>query len=115
MDRRQLRLYDPTMSEGPNYAEYDRVCRLADGRRLSYLDLGDPNGLPVVSCHGGLSSRLDVLPSADTARALGVRLLAPDRPGVGGSDRRPERTLLDWPSDVVELTERLGIERARGR
>ena len=32
--------------------------RLADGRRLGYADLGDPDGVPVVWCHGGLSSRL---------------------------------------------------------
>ncbi|MGH9090056.1 MAG: alpha/beta fold hydrolase [Acidimicrobiales bacterium] len=89
----------------------DRVLRLTDGRRVQFLDLGDPHGMPLVSCHGGLSSRLDVLPAADVAAARGVRLVAPDRPGVGGSDRRPGRTLLDWPADVAELTERLGIER----
>jgi pimeloyl-ACP methyl ester carboxylesterase len=97
------------MSNAPGYEENDRVFRLADGRHLSYLDLGDPDGLPVVSCHGGLSSRLDVVPAADTAKAAGIRLVAPDRPGVGGSDRQPERTLLDWPSDVAELTQQLGI------
>jgi pimeloyl-ACP methyl ester carboxylesterase len=99
------------MSNVPSYAEHDHIVRLSDGRRLSYLDLGDPDGLPVVSCHGGLSSRLDVVPAADIATGLGVRLVAPDRPGVGGSDRQPERTLLDWPSDIAELTERLGITR----
>jgi pimeloyl-ACP methyl ester carboxylesterase len=99
------------MSDSPTYAEHDHVFRLADGRQISYLDLGDPDGRPVVSCHGGLSSRLDVLPAADAAKALGVRLVAPDRPGVGGSDRQPDRTLLDWPSDVAELTARLGIEQ----
>jgi pimeloyl-ACP methyl ester carboxylesterase len=104
-------IYDPQMSKIPSYAENDHVVHLADGRRLSYLDLGDPDGQPVVSCHGGLSSRLDVLPAADAAQALGLRLVAPDRPGVGGSDRQPERTLLDWPSDISELTEQLGIAR----
>jgi pimeloyl-ACP methyl ester carboxylesterase len=98
------------MSEG-EYAEHDHTMRLADGRQVSYLDIGDPRGLPLVSCHGGLSSRLDVLPAAETAKANGVRLLGPDRPGVGGSDRQPCRTLLDWPGDIAELTERLGIER----
>ncbi len=99
------------MSGIRTYAEDDHLLRLADGRHVSYLDLGDPDGLPVVSCHGGLSSRLEVLPAADAAEALGVRLIAPDRPGVGGSARQPGRTLLDWPADVVELTEALGIER----
>lgn len=89
----------------------DFVVRLADGRRVGYLDVGDPDGVPLVSCHGGLSSRLDVLPAAEAAAACGVRLVAPDRPGIGGSDRRPGRTLLDWPADVAELTRHLGIER----
>ncbi|HEX4218304.1 MAG TPA: alpha/beta hydrolase, partial [Acidimicrobiales bacterium] len=91
--------------------DQDRVLHLADGRRLGYLDLGDPHGMPLVSCHGGLSSRLDVLPAAEAAQAIGVRLIAPDRPGIGSSDRQPGRTLLDWPADVTQLTERLGIER----
>jgi pimeloyl-ACP methyl ester carboxylesterase len=102
--------YDPVMSGGKRTG-HDHVVRLADGRQVSYLDIGDPRGRPVVSCHGGLSSRLDVLPAADTAEAIGVRLVAPDRPGIGGSDRQPDRTLLDWPADVAELTERLDIER----
>jgi pimeloyl-ACP methyl ester carboxylesterase len=64
-----------------------------------------------VWCHGGLSSRLDALPAADAARRLGVRLIAPDRPGVGASDRLPGRTLLDWPGDVRELADALEIDR----
>jgi pimeloyl-ACP methyl ester carboxylesterase len=91
--------------------EYDHVIDLADGRRLGYLDVGDPDGPVVVSCHGGLSSRLDVLPAVEAAGTLGVRLIAPDRPGVGLSERLAERSLLDWPSDVAELTEYLGVER----
>ena len=87
------------------------LVRLADGRRLGYSHLGDPDGRPVVWCHGGLSSRLETAPAEPVARALGVRLVAPDRPGVGASDRKPGRTLLDWPSDVVELTAALGIDR----
>jgi pimeloyl-ACP methyl ester carboxylesterase len=33
-----------------------------------------------------------------------------DRPGIGGSDVLPRRTLADWPNDVVELADRLGID-----
>src|SRR6478735_9158152 len=73
---------------------------LADGRRLAYLDAGDPDGRPVLCCQGGLSSRLDVLPAWPTAEALGVRLISPDRPGIGGSEFQPARVLLDWPGDA---------------
>lgn len=103
--------YDAAMTEATPHADHDHRIELADGRRLGYLDIGAPDGVPLVSCHGGLSSRLDVLPAAETAAKLGVRIIAPDRPGVGLSDRQPDRVLLDWPADVVELTEQLGIDR----
>jgi pimeloyl-ACP methyl ester carboxylesterase len=84
---------------------------LADGRRLAYGDWGNPQGFAVVSCHGGLSSGLDVAVAADAARRAGVRLIAPDRPGIGGSTRQPGRDLLGWPADVAELTDALDLER----
>ena len=43
------------------------MLTLPDGRRVAYLDVGDPDGTPVISCHGGLSSRLDVQSAASTA------------------------------------------------
>lgn len=89
----------------------DRTIELPDGRTLAYLDLGDPDGRVVVSNHGGLSSRLDVLPADEAARAAGIRLLSPDRPGIGGSTRKAGRTLLDWPTDVAELADRVGVDR----
>ena len=84
---------------------------LGDGRRLAYADLGDPEGAPVIWCHGGLSSRLDALPGREPALAAGVRLIAPDRPGVGRSDRLENRTLLDWPRDVEALADSLRLDR----
>ena len=88
-----------------------QIARLADGRRLAYSELGDAGGIPVLWCHGGLSSRLETAPAESTARALGIRLISPDRPGIGSSDRQPTRVLLDWPADVTELTGALGIDR----
>ena len=88
-----------------------KVVMLADGRTLSYVEVGDPDGSPVVSCHGGLSSALDVVPAQEAATAAGVRIISPDRPGIGGSDRKPDRTLLDWPADVAELLDHLGVDR----
>jgi len=50
--------------------------------------------------------------SIDAAgRATGARLIAVDRPGMGLSDPKPGRTLLDWPRDVAELADSLGIDR----
>jgi pimeloyl-ACP methyl ester carboxylesterase len=84
---------------------------LPDGRQLAYEEFGDPSGVPVINCHGGLTSRLDVLRCAPVAERAGIRLVSPDRPGIGRSDPKHDRTLLDWPNDVAALADELGIER----
>jgi pimeloyl-ACP methyl ester carboxylesterase len=43
------------------------------------------------------------------ALSLGVRLIAPDRPGIGGSDPSPGRKIAHWADDMAELAGRLGI------
>jgi pimeloyl-ACP methyl ester carboxylesterase len=83
---------------------------LPDGRVLAYEEYGDPAGFPVLSFHGGLSSRLDAAPAHEAAVAKGIRLVSPDRPGMGLSSYQPGRRLIDWPADVAHLTEALGIE-----
>jgi pimeloyl-ACP methyl ester carboxylesterase len=85
------------------------VVRLALGRGLAFSELGDPDGFPIISCHGGLIGRLDVLAAHETARRMGVWLISADRPGVGASDPLPGRTILDWPDDVAALADLLGI------
>ena len=82
-----------------------------DGRVLAFEEYGDPGGRPVLSFHGGLSSRLDAAPADAAATKLGIRLISPDRPGMGQSTYQPDRRLLDWPDDVVALTGALDIDR----
>jgi pimeloyl-ACP methyl ester carboxylesterase len=84
---------------------------LPDGRDLAYEEYGDPAGFPVFSFHGGLSSRLDAAPADRAAQRGGVRLLAPDRPGVGLSSYQPGRRLVDWPADVAALADALELPR----
>ncbi len=83
---------------------------LPDGRVLAYEEYGVPTGFPILSFHGGLSSRLDAAPAHAAAVAKGVRLISPDRPGMGLSSYQPRRRLTDWPADVTSLTGALGIE-----
>ena len=84
--------------------------RLPDGRVLAYEEYGIASGFPVLSCHGGLSSRLDAAPAHDAAVALGIRLISPDRPGMGLSTYQRGRRLVDWPADVTHLMGALAIE-----
>jgi pimeloyl-ACP methyl ester carboxylesterase len=87
----------------------DRVVRLRDGRSMGYAQYGASDGFPIVSAHGGLACHLDVA-AADDVEA-GVRVISPDRPGVGLSDPQPGRTVLDWARDVAELLDQIDVER----
>jgi pimeloyl-ACP methyl ester carboxylesterase len=89
----------------------DSTLRLRDGRRLQVLEIGKRGGFPIFHFHGNGSSRFEILTVQSQAEHLGVRLICPDRPGIGGSDSRPGYQLLDWPDDVVEMADQLGIER----
>jgi pimeloyl-ACP methyl ester carboxylesterase len=84
---------------------------LSGGRLLGYAEYGDPHGFPVLAFHGWPGSRLQGARYDAAARRSGVRLIAPDRPGVGLSDSQPGRTLRDWPRDVAALADQLELER----
>ncbi|HEU5438993.1 MAG TPA: alpha/beta hydrolase, partial [Ktedonobacterales bacterium] len=88
----------------------DHTLMLRDGRRLGYIDIGDPNGAVILGCHGTPGSRLDFAQEDALLRSLGVRLIAPDRPGYGLSDFT-RHSYLSWVDDAVELMDSLGIER----
>ena len=87
------------------------VLTLRDGRRLAYTERGDLGGAPIIHQHGMPGSRLDHEADSAFYRSLGVRVITPDRPGYGLSDPHPMRRLLDWPSDVGELADHLGLHR----
>jgi pimeloyl-ACP methyl ester carboxylesterase len=89
----------------------DSQIELADGRRLGYSEFGAPTGTPVLFCHGWPGSRLEAQIFDSTAAQLGIRLIAPDRPGAGLSDEQPGRALADWASDAAALADALGLER----
>ncbi len=93
----------------------DRVISLRDGRSMGFADYGPADGFVVVNAHGGLSCRLDIRAAAPVAEAAGIRLISPDRPGIGLSDPSPGRTVLDWASDVEQLADRSRREDGRAR
>jgi pimeloyl-ACP methyl ester carboxylesterase len=88
-----------------------RTLRLRDGRTLAWDEIGDPAGSPVLFLHGTPGSRHQVLVGADVAEAASIRIIAPDRPGYGGSTFAPGRRLVDWADDVRELADHLGLAR----
>jgi len=87
------------------------IITTRDGRTLAYAEYGDPRGSPILYFHGFPGSRLEARAGHEGAARLGIRLIAPDRPGFGQSDFAPDRTLLDWPQDVGDLADALGLDR----
>lgn len=79
--------------------------------RLVCSDFGDPDGRPLLFCHGWPSTRLQALGLHEAALARGIRVVTPDRPGIGASAFQPNRRLLDWPPLVEALADRLGWDR----
>ncbi len=92
-------------------AEPYSTVKLPDGRTLGYLQVGAADGPVVFHFHGHGSSRLEALMLADQAVALGVRVIALDRPGIGRSDPKSGDRLLDWPADVAAAADALNIVR----
>lgn len=86
------------------------MITLSDGRTLAYAEYGDPLGKPLFFFHGVPGSRLFRPPDEITTR-LGVRLIATDRPGSGLSTYQPGRRILDWPADIAQLADHLGIDK----
>jgi pimeloyl-ACP methyl ester carboxylesterase len=83
---------------------------LRDGRTLAYSEYGDPRGKPVLFFHGAPGSRFFRPPDEITTQ-LGVRLICVDRPGYGESTFQPARCILDWPEDISQLADALGMDK----
>ena len=85
---------------------------LPDKRHLAYAEYGNPNGHPVLYFHGAPSSRLEPLILGDEViNQLGLRVIAPDRPGIGRSDFQPNRGFSDWVNDVAFLANTLNLDK----
>jgi pimeloyl-ACP methyl ester carboxylesterase len=94
----------------PEHSWFTRV----DGIRLHYQEAGDEDGPPIILIHGFISSNLiwsgTLLPLANA----GYRVIAPDLPGYGYSDKPAgaEYTISSQAQAVVGLMDRLKIAKA---
>lgn len=81
------------------------------GRRLAFDVTGARNGYPVFLMHGTPGSRNGPKPRGIVLHRLGLKLICYDRPGYGGSDRQPERSVQDAAHDVVTIADSLGLDQ----
>jgi pimeloyl-ACP methyl ester carboxylesterase len=88
----------------------DGVFTLRDGREMSWRWWGEPGGRPLLRIQGTPASRLSRNPDESVLEETGARYLLADRPGYGGSTRKPGRGIADVAGDYAELLEHLGLE-----
>ncbi len=94
------------------HADGRRRLQLGDGRRVTYVEVGPADGRAVLYCPGAIGTPLTASNElASVADELGIRHLAVSRPGTGGSDRAPGRTLLSFADDIAALADALELER----
>ena len=86
------------------------VVRLGDGRALAYAEWGPVDGWPLLHFHGVPDGRFS-WGGGSVCEDRGVRLITVDRPGIGGSDPKPGRSVADWATDVEELVAQLELDR----
>jgi pimeloyl-ACP methyl ester carboxylesterase len=96
------------MSNTDSVEALDTTIQLHDGRTLGYAEYGQSRGKALF--YFG-ASRLEARFLAEQAKHLGIRLIGLDRPGMGLSRFQAGRRLLDWLDDVVEVADRLQIDR----
>lgn len=77
------------------------------GRVISFSEVGDPNGSAVFCCVGMGLTRYITAFYDELALTLKLRLITPDRPGVGDSEPYAEGTAtpLGWPGELLSSLE----------
>jgi pimeloyl-ACP methyl ester carboxylesterase len=89
----------------------DHTLKLRNGLVLGYAEYGDPQGTVMFYHHGWPSARVQGVLIDDIAKRHGLRIIAPDRPGIGLSEFQPKRTLLDWPDTLAQLAAHVGADK----
>lgn len=87
------------------------ILLLGSKHRLAWNEYGAPNGEPMFYFHSITGSRLEAQTADAIAMDLGIRLIAPDRPGYGNSDVQQGFRLLDWPNAVSQLADQLQLKQ----
>jgi pimeloyl-ACP methyl ester carboxylesterase len=87
------------------------VVSVAGGREVGVYEYGDPAGRPVLALHGVPASGAGFAWTDEPARERGLRVLAPDRPGIGRSTPVDGADIAGYPALVAALADAMDIPR----
>ena len=87
------------------------LLKLRNAHFIAFEEYGDPSGEPWLYFHEGGNSRLECAFFHSAAKARGLRLLAIDRPGIGGSSFYRTDSATAFARDVLELCDRLQLDQ----
>jgi pimeloyl-ACP methyl ester carboxylesterase len=93
----------------PGFAPAVGTVRVADGRKIAYRTYGPADGRPVLLFHGGIGASL-LPPGTEAAcHELGLRIVAPERAGVGHSDGLARHSLEAVAQDMAAFAIELNL------
>ena len=87
----------------------EHILVVRSGRRLEVREFGDPGGHPAFFFHGLIGSYHQASYIDEQAKERGLRVIAPNRPGVGRSEFTGRRTPLDAVPDVEDVADALKL------
>ncbi|MEY0980467.1 alpha/beta fold hydrolase [Providencia alcalifaciens] len=88
---------------------HQHTMTLADGRQLCWFESGPKTGFPVIFCTGaGMSGTLGF--GLDLLQQLNIRLIVPERAGLGGSTFQTKKSLKSFAMDIQALLNEQSID-----
>ncbi len=83
---------------------------MRSGRKLEVEEYGAPAGHPVFFFHGLIGSHYQASYVADQAEREGLRIIAPNRAGVGRSEFVSRTSAIDAVDDIEDVASALGLD-----
>ena len=92
---------------------HNQLVELSTGDRLGFAEFGDSTGTPVVLLHNVSGSRFQIPVPEAMIQNQGLRLIVPDRFGVGLSDWPADHSLQAFARAMTGLLDHLGLSRVK--
>ncbi|MCB6178740.1 LuxR C-terminal-related transcriptional regulator [Rhodobacter sp. Har01] len=101
----------PEVAAGGLEPRVPREIRTPEGRRLTWIEFGDPGGRPVLYLHLDYGLIRWPAPAERAARARGLRVIVPVRAGYGRSDLHPRGSdhIPAVTADYAAVLDHLGV------